>query len=501
MPLGWSMSGSTPFLTLEAVALRSGTVLLFEGLTWRIHNDEHWVVVGPNGSGKSTLLGAFDGRTPVVRGEVWYHFASNDPAQSYPTDGTVPESMIAYVSQEEQAVLAACAASYHQARWNAWSADELPTAEAVLIQRTGAAKAAIRRMAKRMHIAHRLGHHLADLSNGELRRLLLVEALLKRPRLLVLDDPFSGLDATARDELRALIEQIMGEGIRLVIVVRRVEEIPQGTTHLLLAEEGSVTLQAPLSAARHLPQLRAFFRPKPPQLDSTQSLSATAPGDVLVELRAVTVRYGRTTILRDLSWTVRAGERWLLTGPNGAGKSTLLSLLLGDNPQAYANDVRLFGKRRGQGESIWDIRRRIGWVSPELQWHYPGDTATFDVVASGCFDSIGLMERPSPAQRRLVRHWLEHFSLPGTAPFAALGAGQQRMALLARALVKSPELLLLDEPCQGLDTDHQNLFHAALLEVLAGRPVALVYVTHHEEEVPSAGFQVLRMASGRACVG
>ncbi len=493
------MIDSTPFLTLDAVALRSGTTLLFEGLTWRIHDNEHWVVVGPNGGGKSTLLGAFDGRTPVVRGNVWYHFACNDPGKPYPTDGTVPESMIAYVSQEDQAVLAASAASYHQARWNAWSADELPTAEAVLLQRTGASKAFIRRMAARVQIVHRLRHHLAELSNGELRRLLLLEALLKKPRLLVLDDPFSGLDASARDELRALIEQLMREGIRLVLVVRRADEIPQGITHLLLVERGQVTLQAPFPVARQRSSLRAFFQPRPPhRFPSRRITEDSPPGDVVIDLRRVTVRYGRTVILRDLSWTVRAGERWLLMGPNGSGKSTLLSLLLGDNPQAYANDVLLFGKLRGHGESIWDIRKRIGWVSPELQWHYPGNASTICVVASGCFDSIGLVDRPSPAQRQAVRHWLDRFDLPEATPFAALGAGQQRMALLARALVKSPDLLLLDEPCQGLDAAHQGLFHEALLQALTTHPVALVYVTHHQEEVPSAGFRMLRLASGHA---
>jgi len=208
-------------------------------------------------------------------------------------------------------------------------------------------------------------------------------------------------------------------------------------------------------------------------------------------------RLGARLVLEHLTWTVRAGERWALTGHNGSGKSTLLSLLTGDNLQAYSNDVRIFGKQRGSGESIWDIRARIGWLSPELQWHYPGATPAAQIIASGLFDTIGLQRPLNTRQRAQVTVWLERFDLSPQAPLASLGAGEQRMVLLARALIKSPDLILLDEPCQGLDAPHRDAFHRALAKALQGHPCALVYITHHTEDLPPVVDRCLRLERGR----
>lgn len=494
------MTHPKPFITLDNITLRLGEDRLFENTTWRIHEGEHWVVVGPNGSGKTTLLGAFDTRTPVVGGEVWYHFACTNPDESYPDDGTVPEERIAYVSQEDQADLARAGADYHQARWNASDAEAAPRVREVLSRRTGATTGAIRRAAARVGITHRLGHPLPALSNGELRRVLIAEALLRKPRLLVLDDPFAGLDTAARERLSALIEELMAGGIQLVMVVRRPEEIPPGTTHLLLVNRGRVRLQGTLASLRDHRALRRFFAPPKPAARRDRIIASKKPapaGTEVFALSNVTVKYDRTIALHDVSWTVHAGERWALMGPNGSGKSTLLSLITGDNLQAYANDVRLFGRPRGQGESIWDIRKRIGWLSPELQWHCPGGDPVAHVIASGLFDTIGLQRALSSRHRSRIKEWLDRFDLPGATPFALLGAGEQRMALLARALIKSPDLILLDEPCQGLDSTHRDAFHRALARALRGHPCALVYITHHVEDLPPVVDRVLRLEQGR----
>lgn len=487
---------SRPFITLDNITLRLGEELLFPNTTWRIHEGEQWVVIGPNGSGKSTLLGAFDGRTPVVGGEVWYHFACKDPAESYPMDGTIPEDRIAWVSQEDQTALARAGSDYYQARWNASDADAAPTVLNLLLKRTGASAAAIRRAVARTDITHRLRHPLPALSNGELRRVLLAEALLKSPRLMVLDDPFAGLDTAAREHLGALISELMTQGLQLVTVVRRPEEIPPGATHLLHVAGGKVTIQGTLEAMRGHRHLRSFFAPPRPTKRKVVKPAQAAGQKEVFSLHNVTVRYGKTVALHDVSWTVHAGERWALMGHNGSGKSTLLSLLTGDNLQAYSNDVRIFGRRRGTGESIWEIRERIGWLSPELQWHYPGSTPAFHIVASGLFDTLGLQRPMTTKQRALVREWLERFELRAKAAFATLGAGEQRMALLARALIKSPDLILLDEPCQGLDAAHRDAFHRALEKALKGHPCALVYIGHHTAELPPAVDRVLRLEKG-----
>lgn len=497
-----------PFLTLQQMRIRVGDRTLFDGDTWRIHAEEQWVVLGENGSGKSILVNALGGRARVIGGEVWYHFACKDPNESYPMDGTVPEDAVAYVSLEAQRQLATSAASYHQARWNSWDNRDAPTVRATLRADTRASFPAIRRAAAQAGIEDLLDRQLPQLSNGELRKLLLARALLAKPRLLVLDDPHSGLDVEARARLAETIEALMAGPLRVVLVTQRAEEIPDGATHLLLVKDGRIAAQGPRAAMLAHPAVRAFLRtskpkaqparPKPTPATKTQGIAATASTPI-VQLKHVRVAYGDTVILNDVNWSVQPGERWLLLGPNGAGKSTLLSLLLGDNPQAYANEIYLFGRRRGTGESIWDLKKRIGWVAPELQWHYDQDATLLEVAGSGFHDSIGLYRPLTRTQKQKTAAALEQVGL-GNALKLTLGecsTGEQRLALLARALIKQPPLLLLDEPCQGLDLVHRDRFHAVLKDILRDGNHAVIYVSHHAAEVPSEIDHVFQLRKGR----
>jgi molybdate transport system ATP-binding protein len=215
----------------------------------------------------------------------------------------------------------------------------------------------------------------------------------------------------------------------------------------------------------------------------------------LVRLRHVTVRYGKTVILSDINWTIRAGESWALLGPNGSGKTTLLSLILGDNPQVYTNEVVVFGRPRGSGESVWEIKKHIGWVSPELHLHFNDSATCFEVVASGFHDTVGLFQPPSARQRTAARRWLARFQLLEFAhrPLFSLSAGLQRMVLLARALVKNPRLLILDEPSQGLDSAHRSLFVRAVDALIRAGTVTAIYVTHRHDEIPPCITRVLRL--------
>jgi len=212
-------------------------------------------------------------------------------------------------------------------------------------------------------------------------------------------------------------------------------------------------------------------------------------------LRNVTVRYGDSVILRDVDWTIRAGESWALLGPNGSGKTTLLSLILGDHPQVYNNDVVLFGQQRGSGESVWDIKKNIGCVSPELHLHFNDSATCFEVVGSGFFDTVGLFQPLSARQRAVARSWLARFQLLEFAnrPLFSLSAGLQRMVLLARALVKKPRLLILDEPCQGLDFAHRKLFVQAADALIRAGTATVAYVTHRPDEIPPSIHRVLRL--------
>jgi molybdate transport system ATP-binding protein len=212
------------------------------------------------------------------------------------------------------------------------------------------------------------------------------------------------------------------------------------------------------------------------------------------------VRYGSTTILRNLNWVVNEGESWALLGPNGSGKSTLLSLIIGDHPQVYMNQVEVFGRPRGTGESIWELKRDIGWVSPELHLHFDEAATCFEVAVSGFYETIGLFEAPTARQRAAARHWLARFDLLHAArtPLYALSTGMQRMVLLARALVKKPRLLILDEPCQGLDSAHRELFVGTIDHLLRAGSVTCIYVTHREDEIPASIKRTFLLPNGQA---
>ena len=206
----------------------------------------------------------------------------------------------------------------------------------------------------------------------------------------------------------------------------------------------------------------------------------------VVRLRKVSIRYGQRTILRDLDWTVLNGERWALSGSNGSGKSTLLSLICADNPQSYACDITLFDRQRGSGETIWDIKRHIGYVSPEMHRAYKKDLPAIHIVASGLKDSVGLYVRPTESEYAQCRWWMDIFGIASLADrtFMSLSSGEQRLVLLARAFVKDPELLILDEPLHGLDDRNRQLVKDIIEAFCRRRNKTLVMVTHYEDELP-----------------
>jgi molybdate transport system ATP-binding protein len=211
------------------------------------------------------------------------------------------------------------------------------------------------------------------------------------------------------------------------------------------------------------------------------------------------VTYGDTVVLQNINWTMRHEENWAVLGANGAGKTTLLSLILADNPQSYANEITLFGKRRGSGESVWDIKQKIGWVSPELQAFHQKRTPCLNVVCSGFFDSVGLYKTCSPEQIDTAKHWMQSFGISDLAghPLGTVSVGEQRLVFLARALVKNPLLLIFDELGQGLDYRNRRRILDLLDQLCLQTQVNLIYVTHHYDEMPQAITHVLKLEQGR----
>ncbi len=490
-------------LSIPPEGLAIGGRRLFPGLRFVWRKGEHWGVVGPNGCGKSVLARLLSGALFAPEADLEYGFSG--------PRGADPERAVAVVSLERQAQLLAEMDAYVQMRWIASEEEATPTLGAWLsqdsvedvdpwekIERPPRAVAAFARrrgaVVREMGLGALLDRHLVSLSNGETRRALLARALLAAPRLLLFDAPYVGLDAASRRILAAAVDRTVADGSSAVLLatVRR-EELPRGLTHLLeLDSSGRVVYQGPVSSShgRIAPYDHTTIRPS----DHTTTgptqwvVRGATPSSTrkLVEMRDVSVVYGDRVVFEHLDWTVRAGERWLLAGPNGCGKTTLLAFVIGDHPQAYANDVRLFGVRRGTGESIWSIKRRIGWVSPELHACMDRGASVLDTVLSGLDDTPYLNGSRTPARVRRAREALAAVGLSGAEaePFGALSGGGQRLALLARAIVKRPPLLVLDEPCQNLDRPNRERFVALVDRLCADPATTLLYVTHLADTEP-----------------
>jgi molybdate transport system ATP-binding protein len=322
------------------------------------------------------------------------------------------------------------------------------------------------------------------LSNGENKRLQLARALFLDPAVLIMDNPFVGLDAEGRQTLHRIIDSIVDSGISIILITPP-QELPACITHVAVLENGRLVKAVKKETAE---------MPAPvvtPTLPAETIKKLKASGDnnhftTAVKMVNVTIQYGEKIILQHINWEVKKGECWSVSGPNGAGKSTLLSLVTADNPQAYANELYLFDQRRGSGESIWDIKRRIGFVSPELHLYFDRGTSCFEVIASGLFDTIGLFKRITAEQQEQVQAWIQLLQLQPVQhrPLFQLSLGQQRMVLLARALVKNPPLLILDEPTQGLDDEQISYFKMLINQLCETFNTTLLYVSHYAKDLP-----------------
>ena len=322
-----------------------------------------------------------------------------------------------------------------------------------------------------------LDKYIISLSSGELRKYQIIKTLLSSPSTLILDNPFIGLDAETRQQLKALFLTLNQERhLTIYLVVSRLEDIPEYTHEIIWLTKESDFRSVP----SHLSDDK---RQAILSLEQTADISST---DEVVLMNDLHIKYGDRTILSHVNWTIHRGECWALCGQNGSGKSTLLSLICADNPQAYACDISLFGRKRGSGESIWEIKRHIGYVSPEMHRSYHHNIPVIQVMASGLKDTVGLYTRTNEAEREICRWWMRIFGIDHleARPFLSLSSGEQRLVLVARAFVKDPQLLILDEPLHGLDNQNRTLVKD-IIETYSQRPnKTLIMVTHYEEDLP-----------------
>ena len=378
---------------------------------------------------------------------------------------------------------------YYQQRWNAHDLDETPLESRIICL------SSILSMPNSSYKAFFRPESVASgnksRTSGELRKFQQTKTLLSNPRVLIMDNPFIGLDAKTRDLLHTLLGELTKvTHLQVILILSKSDDIPAFITHVIPVEDRvcgkKITLQEYLAVRKPIPE-RILSEEKEARI-----LNLPYGGDLyhtehVVDLNKVSIRYGERTILKDLDWTVKCGEKWALSGENGSGKSTLLSLVCADNPQSYACDITLFGRKRGSGESIWEIKKHIGYVSPEMHRAYLKNLPAIDIVASGLHDSVGLYKRPRPEQMAACEWWMDIFGIADLKDrnFLQLSSGEQRLVLLARAFVKDPELLILDEPLHGLDLYNRRLVKDVIETFCRRKDKTMIMVTHYQEELPA----------------
>ncbi len=443
-------------------------------VNFSLEEGEHLAIIGRNGAGKSMFVDMLTGRHPAFPGMVKYGFEE-------------PYNNLKHISFRDTYGGDNDKTYFLQQRWNQMEIDEeTPTVGDKLEEAyqlagadTPAHRALQQHIYKLFHLESLLDKYIILLSSGELRKYKLASSLFTKPKVLIMDNPFIGLDKDTREQLKELLATLSKEqGLQIILVLAKTDEIPDFITHVVEVKDMTV-----------LPKVAndGTCCYKPSVEDNLIKKETPAQfGPEVIKFNHVSIKYGSRTILKDLDWTVNQGEHWSLSGQNGSGKSTLLSLVCADNPQSYACDISLFGHKRGSGESIWDIKRHIGYVSPEMHRSYKQNIPAIQIVASGLKDSVGLYVRATEAEKTQCRKWMERLGIGHLSErkFMEMSSGEQRLVLLARAFVKEPDLLILDEPLHGLDNENRRMVKRLVDDYCQNPLVTLIYVTHYQEELP-----------------
>ena len=431
-----------------------------EPVNFCLEEGEHIAIIGRNGAGKTMFVDMLTGKHPAFPDMVRYGFDE-------------PYNKLKYISFRDTYGGDNDRTYFLQQRWNQMEIDEeTPTVGSKLeeaYQLAGEDTPERRTLQKHIyeifHLEPLLDKYIILLSSGELRKYKLASSLFTNPKVLIMENPFIGLDKETREQLKELLGMLAQEqGLQIILVLAKTDEIPEFITHIVEVKD-----------LRVMPKVKAN--------STLYTLNSNVP---IIHFNHVTIRYGARTILKDLDWTVMQGEHWALSGQNRSGKSTLLSLVCADNPQSYACDISLFGHKRGSGESIWDIKRHIGYVSPEMHRSYKQNIPSIEIVASGLKDTVGLYTRPKEDEKIQCRKWLNVFGIGNLEDrkFHEMSSGEQRLVLLARAFVKEPDLLILDEPLHGLDDINRKMVKDIVDDYCKNPEVTLIYVTHYQEELP-----------------
>ena len=478
-------------LRVNELGVKINNRVILDHVSFTIRKGAQYAVVGPSGSGKTVLLHAITG-------------------SQFHTGTVVRENhgkMVLIEQQHHFRNLSNTSNFYYQQRFNSSDSEDAITVEEDLRrslsveQERPAGAMEMQVIINLLHLQTLLQAKLIQLSNGENKRLQIAKALVRHPSLLLLDKPFTGLDVEARATLTHLLQNIISHGIHIILVTTE-QQVPSFITHVLALHTGGAwTVQeaAEFKEGSSLVRHANKFVPDEGLMAKLLAHENNAVYDFIIKMNNVHVQYNKKLILDGINWEVRQGEKWSLSGPNGAGKSTLLSLVNADNPQAYANDIFLFDRKRGTGETIWEIKKKTGYVSPELHLYFDQSVSCFDVVGSGLFDTIGLFRMLNEEQEKLIIGWMTLLKVQHLRSklLKQLSLSEQRLVLLTRALVKNPPLLILDEPCQGLDDMQVEFFRSMIDEICTRNNKTLIYVSHYPHEIPDCVTKFIRLENGR----
>jgi molybdate transport system ATP-binding protein len=472
-------------ISIENVSVTLGGKPILNQISLKLQKDEHWAIIGPSGAGKTTLAKAIC-KSIFFRGKIEI------------TNLTNPEKKPNVILIEQQHRFknkSNVENFYYQQRYNSTDKEDASTVDEELNTSSHNTLEKEKWIAF-FSIQHIQNKPLIQLSNGENKRLQLAKAMLKKPDLLILDNPFIGLDTLGRSSLKLALNEITTQGISIILIAAE-KDLPSCITNIAFLENGKIALRE-LNQGILYDEVEEGMKLIDNMLLKKCFTAQKIDYNSAIKMVNVNIQYNQNQILSNINWEVKAGEKWCLTGPNGSGKSTLLSLITADNPQAYANEIYLFDRKRGSGESIWDIKKNIGYLSPELHLYFQQNETCFQTIASGFFDTIGLFRKPNAEQKELVLNWMkilhiEHFAEKW---MHQLSLGEQRLVLLARAFVKNPPLLILDEPCQGLDAQQTVFVKEIIDQFCSSNNTTLIFVSHYEADIPSCINNFIKLENG-----
>ncbi len=459
------INGSSMHLTdISKRGSRKVAVSKFE-----MKSGEHWAIIGGNGSGKSTFAA-------MLAGEIQLSEAQRS---------TQFERVLCVSFEEEQRLLEK--EIYEDDSEFIDKVDQGRTTHELITQHHHP-EVDLEAIIQTMQLEAFLHTGFRILSTGERRRMMIARALSQAPQMLVLDEPYDGLDHAFESHLKEVIADL-SQQIPVVIIVNRMSHLGDHISHLACLHNMDLVLAGAReeiessSLWKQLQSIHSTPRPMPATLPGTEPPNHSADEPV-IEMRSVNVGYHDKQIIRGLDWKMMPGEHWKISGPNGSGKSTLLSLVSGDHSQCYRNEIYILGNLRGQGESIWDIKHHMGLMSTALHQQYRVHVTCEVVLLSGFFDTIGIYAQVTAEQRKVAAEWLSFIGLEAqqTTLFQSLSFGQQRMILIARALIKRPRLLLLDEPCQGLDPINRALVMQLIQQIAEQEIAQILYISHDSED-------------------